>query len=85
MRTTIDLPEQLLQRVNKATAKRKTTFRALVIDALEQSLNGRSGKFRLRDASVGTKPRRSKTISSTTIHRAIDSQRKHSYRKCSPY
>jgi hypothetical protein len=39
MRTTIDLPAPLLERVKISAAKRKTTMRGLVIKGLEAVLN----------------------------------------------
>jgi hypothetical protein len=51
------------------------TFRALVIDALERALEEPSRSFRLRDASVGTNAKGSKTLSASSIDRAIDRQR----------
>jgi len=81
MRTTIDMPDQLLRRVKKITSERNMTFRALVIDALEKALAERTGEFRLRDASVGTKARRSESISPGAVNRAIDAQRESPFRQ----
>lgn len=73
MRTTIDMPDTLMQRVKIAAAKRKTTFRALVVDALEQTLDQPQQLFELEDASVGTEEK--KPVSNATINRLIDTQR----------
>ncbi len=79
MRTTIDMPDQLLARVRKVTGERNMTFRALVIDALERVLEQNPGEFRLRDASVGKKPRGKSAIGSEAINRAIDAGRDGSF------
>lgn len=80
MRTTIDMPDRLLRRVKRVTAERKTTFRALVIDALERALEERPGGFRLRDASVGGKPKGRNTLSPEAVNSAIDAQRASAFR-----
>jgi Arc/MetJ family transcription regulator len=79
MRTTIDMPDQLLARVKRFTAERNTTFRALVIDALEKVLEPPLREFRLRDASVGLKPQKGKGLDSDAINQAIDAQRESSF------
>ena len=53
MRTTIDVPDDLLKRARPLLAERKMTFRALVIDAIERVIETPAGSFRLRDASAG--------------------------------
>ena len=73
MRTTIDMPEGLMKRVKIIAAQRKTTFRALVVDALEQTLEEPQQLFKLEDASVGSKE--GTTISNITINQLIDTQR----------
>jgi hypothetical protein len=40
MRTTIDLPDSLLERVKITAAKQQTTMRGLVIQGLESVLSG---------------------------------------------
>jgi hypothetical protein len=72
MRTTIDMPEDLLRRVRPLLAERKMTFRALVIDALDRVIEARPSSFRLRDASVGED---NAGVSSEAINRAIDEAR----------
>ncbi len=39
MRTTVDLPDALMQRIKYHTANKKVTFRSLVITALEKELS----------------------------------------------
>jgi hypothetical protein len=78
MRTTIDMPDGLMQRVREVSAARKTTFRALVIEALEKSLLNQDTKFELRDASAG-KPRKSEGISAEQINAELDAQREGSF------
>lgn len=69
------MPDALMKRVKTVAAQRKTTFRALVVDALERSLEEKTHPFELQDASVGLSPESGKTISNETINQAIDSQR----------
>jgi len=67
------MPEALMQRVKMIAAKRKTTFRALVVDALERTLDEPQQLFELEDASVGSDE--GTTISNTAINQLIDAQR----------
>ncbi|TVP78652.1 MAG: hypothetical protein EA353_07835 [Puniceicoccaceae bacterium] len=67
------MPEALMQRVKIVAAKRKTTFRALVVDALERTLDEPRQLFELEDASVGTEE--ANTVSNDTINQWIDTQR----------
>jgi len=69
------MPDQLMIRVKQAIAERRTTFRALVVDALEQVLAEKPGKFRLRDASVGSADIATDRVSKETINTAIETQR----------
>lgn len=69
------MPDQLLRRVKVVAAERKTTFRAMVVDALEKALQEPFAPFTLRDASVGSLPAGEATVDSTAINRAIDTQR----------
>jgi Arc/MetJ family transcription regulator len=75
MRTTIDIPDTLLERVRPLLAKRNMTLRAVVIDALERLLEPKRTRFTLRDASVGYQPRGDRTISADVINQAIDDMR----------
>jgi hypothetical protein len=72
MRTTIDMPDDLLKRVRPLLAERKMTFRALVIDAIDRVIEARPVPFKLRDASAGED---SAGVSSEAINRAIDEAR----------
>ena len=76
MRTTVDIPDSLMGRVKSCLIERKLTFRALVISALEQSLQEDSQPFRLRDASVGGNGEK---VSNDTINQVIDSQRESTF------
>jgi hypothetical protein len=53
MKTTIDLPETLLEEARRAAAQRSTTVRALVEAGLRRELRERAKapRFRLRDAT----------------------------------
>ncbi len=53
MKTTIDLPDTLLEEARRVAAERATTVRALVESGLRKELRERSRKssFALRDAS----------------------------------
>ena len=75
MRTTIDMPDKLMSRVKCVIAQRKITFRSLVIDALENSLNEDNPLFVLRDASAGYNVERKSSVATKTINRAIDENR----------
>jgi hypothetical protein len=75
MRTTIDLPDTLLERVRTVLAKRKITLRGFVIDSLERALGAEQPPFRLRDASAGFLPEEGQSVSSSSINQAIDEQR----------
>ncbi len=72
MRTTIDIPDGLLERARPALAKRHMTLRALVVDALEHLLQPESPVFRLRDASVGHRSESEERVGSDAINRAIE-------------
>lgn len=75
------MPDALLRKVKTVAAKRKTTFRSLVVDALERTLNEEPSDFQLEDASAGTAPRQSgDAVSSEAINAEIDAQRDGSYR-----
>lgn len=75
MRTTIDMPDSLMKRAKGAMAKRGMTFRALVIDALEQSLRDHPEPFVLKEASAGYKARKGAGVSGEQINQAIDELR----------
>ncbi len=74
MRTTIDVPDELLKRVRPLLAERKMTFRALVIDAVERAIAEPSVSFKLRDASAGHIGIDG-AVSSEAINRTIDELR----------
>ena len=79
MRTTIDVPDDLLKRVKPLLAERNMTFRALVIDAVERAIEVPVVSFRLRDASAG-RAGKDTAVSSEAINRAIDEARQPSFR-----
>lgn len=78
MRTTIDMPDDLLKRARPLLAERKMTFRALVIDAVERALENPPVSFRLRDASAGSASDDG-GVSSESINRAINEAREPSF------
>lgn len=80
MRTTIDMPDDLLKRVKPLLAERKMTLRALVIDAVERAIETPSSSFRLRDASAGREGNNGE-VSAETINRAIDAAREPNFQK----
>jgi hypothetical protein len=53
MKTTIDLPDNLLEEAKKVAARRSTTVKALVESGLRKELraHAEAAAFRLRDAS----------------------------------
>jgi hypothetical protein len=77
MRTTVDLPDSLAERIKACLAKRKMTFRGLVIAALEQALRDDPAPFKLRDASVGGGQRK---VSNDEINTEMDAQREPAFR-----
>lgn len=78
VRTTVDIPEPLMERVKSRLVERQLTFRDLVISALERALQEDAHPpFRLKDASVGRSSE--KTVSVEEINRAVDEQRRRSF------
>lgn len=73
------MPDSLMKKVKLAAARRNTTFRALVVDALERSLDESSKHFSLEDASAGKAPESGHEIGAETINSAIDNQREHRF------
>lgn len=71
MRTTIDIPDSLMERAKKY--KGSMTFRSLVISSLERTLEEDAEPFVLRDSSVGGSD--DEIVSSREINQHIDSQR----------
>lgn len=69
------MPDALMQRVKITAAKRKTTFRALVVDALERTLNEVPQDFELEDASAGNLQNGADAVSATAINERIDALR----------
>ncbi|MFM1902592.1 MAG: hypothetical protein RLZZ440_492 [Planctomycetota bacterium] len=65
-----------MERAKRAAARRKTTLRRLVLDALEQSLREKPQPFRMRDASVGDA---AEVVSAAAINQAIDEQRERGF------
>lgn len=74
MRTTIDMPDDLLRRVRPFLEERKMTLRALVIDALDRAIEAHPVPFTLREASAGDLGE-GMGVSSEDINRAIDEAR----------
>jgi len=50
MKTTIDIPEEMVARAKIEAAKRKTTLKSLVIEGLEAVLNAKSDSGAVEDA-----------------------------------
>jgi len=73
MRTTIDLPDGLIQKAKKRMHKTNQTLRSLVITGLEKVLEEEQKPFRLRDASVG--PQDARKVTSEEVNQAVDAQR----------
>ncbi len=69
------MPDLLMKRVRRLLADRNMTFRALVIDALQQALREEPPAFRLRDAATGCLRRGRRGVSADAINRALDEQR----------
>jgi hypothetical protein len=73
------MPDALMKRVKTLAAHRKTTFRALVVDALERSLEATPAGFQLEDASVGARGVTEDCVSTQQINDAIEEQRNQSF------
>ncbi|HKK19250.1 MAG TPA: hypothetical protein VJ952_11270 [Opitutales bacterium] len=73
------MPDALMRRVKTLAAGRKTTFRALVVDALERTLEETPGEFQLEDASVGTPATTQDSVSNQQINEAIEAQPRQSF------
>ncbi|MCX7028791.1 MAG: hypothetical protein NTU62_01555 [Spirochaetes bacterium] len=52
MKTTVDLPDDLLIRAKKRAAETRTPLRALIARGLQRELSAEGGKIRTRDAPV---------------------------------
>jgi hypothetical protein len=55
MKTTVEIPDTLLEEAKKLASRQQTTLRVLIIEGLRRVVveRKRSGAFKLRDASVG--------------------------------
>jgi hypothetical protein len=55
MKTTVDIPDTLLDEARKLAARERTTLRMLIVEGLRRIgiERRRSGTFKLRDASFG--------------------------------
>jgi hypothetical protein len=79
MRITMDMPDDLYQKVKPLLAERKMTFRALVIDAVERAIEAPRAAFKLRDASAGQSSDGA-AVSSEAINSMIDVVREPAFR-----
>ncbi|MEM9478941.1 MAG: hypothetical protein AAGA58_04675 [Verrucomicrobiota bacterium] len=70
MRTTVDIPDALFNRVKRKLYSRKVTFRAAVITALERFIDDERPPFVLREAAVGDAG--AKPVTTERINAAID-------------
>ncbi|TVR53230.1 MAG: hypothetical protein EA425_03670 [Puniceicoccaceae bacterium] len=73
------MPDNLARKVKRVAAERKTTMRALILDAIERSLEEPRRDFRLRDASAGD-PADPK-VAAETVNQAIDALREPLFRR----
>ena len=73
MRTSVDIPDALLQRARKVMARRHTTLRALIEEGLRRVLRDdeRQEAFELRDASFRGKAMFAPGASEADVARAI--------------
>lgn len=72
MRTTVDIPDALLERARPLLAARQMTLKALVVDALERLVGTEVPSFKLRDASVGNARGADNEVSNDEVYRAVD-------------
>lgn len=72
MRTTVDIPDHLLERVKPVLFAKRLTLRAVVVDALERLTRPDETGFRLRDASVGYGAEPGAGVSALQVNVAIE-------------
>lgn len=75
------MPNHIFKQVKEEAARRGTTFRALVVNALERDLERGEEHFKLRDVSAGPRNKGSSRVSVEAINEAIDSQREPGFRE----
>ena len=73
------MPNGLSRKLKRVAVERKTTMRALIIDAIEQSLDEPKPRFSLRDASVGDAM--GQRMGPDGVNQAIDSLREPNFRQ----
>lgn len=73
------MPDSLMQRVKAVSVSRKTSFRALVIEALEKSLAQSESSFELPDASAG-KAKKKPQVTASQVNAEIDQLREGAFR-----
>ena len=73
------MPDSLMQKVKAVSISRKTSVRALVIEALEKSLAQNEIPFELRDASAG-KVKKKPRVTAAQVNAEIDQLREGSFR-----
>jgi len=71
MRTTVDIPDHLLERVRPHLLKKGLTLRSVVVDALERLMRPSETAFRMRDASVGYRAEPGEEVSASQVNAAI--------------
>ena len=71
MRTTVDIPDHLLERVRPHLLKKGLTLRSVVVDALERLMMPNETAFRMRDASVGYRAEPGEEVSASQVNAAI--------------
>ncbi|MDX2021496.1 MAG: hypothetical protein SF187_14735 [Deltaproteobacteria bacterium] len=71
MRTTVDLPDALLERARPLLAARHMTLTSLFVQALEQLVCAEAPSFKLRDSTDGY-PAGDQQVSSEQINLAVD-------------
>lgn len=72
MRTTVDIPDQLLERVKPILLEKRLTLRSVVVDALERLTRPDETTFQLRDASVGYVAESGAGVSASQVNVAIE-------------
>lgn len=71
MRTTVDIPDHLLERVRPHLLKKGLTLRSVVVDALERLMKPDETAFRMRDASAGYRAEPGEGITASQVNAAV--------------
>ncbi len=78
MKTTIELPDELFQRVKSIALRRRTTMKALITRALEREIRSFSSKessiFRVDEDGVPYLPSRGASVTSEHVAEILENE-----------